>query len=307
MFKRPLRIATRKSPLALWQAEHIGQKLQERWPELQFELVPMLTSGDRFLKDKLLEEGGKGLFVKELEEAILDGKADCAVHSLKDVPAFFPPGLQLACIFKRDNAQDALVSNQYPQLSILPLNSIVGTSSLRRGSQLLALRPDLQIKLLRGNIHTRLRKLDEGQYDAIILAVAGLQRMELGARIGEIMSLQIMLPACGQGALGVECRSDDEWTKDLLKPLHDEQTNLCVSTERKVNALLGGNCHVPLAVYCQQKQQQLHLHARVLAADGSQVIEHEVMGSIEKSIDIAQQCVEALLQQGAQTLLAQPT
>ncbi len=210
-----LRIATRKSPLALWQANHIADLLKQHWPLIKIELVPMVTSGDKFLKDKLLITGGKGLFVKELEEALLTGQADIAVHSIKDVPATFPEGLALAAICKRHNPLDAFIAKRHKTLQDLPAGSVIGTSSLRRQSQLLALRPDLEIKVLRGNINTRLDKLEAGEYDAIILAVAGLERMGMQASITEILSDELMLPACGQGALGIECRTEDSDIKNF--------------------------------------------------------------------------------------------
>jgi len=306
MSKRILRIATRKSPLALWQANHIADQIKKICPELVIELLPIVTSGDRFLKDKLQEIGGKGLFVKELEEALLSNQADLAVHSMKDVPAEFPEGLVLATICKRHHSGDAFVSNHFACLNDLPPNSIVGTSSLRRQSQLLALRPDLQVESLRGNIHTRLDKLDKKQYDAIILAVAGLQRMGLHDRVREIMSPQQLLPACGQGALGLECRMQDQWLQTLLKPLNDSDSALCVRVERDVNARLGGNCHVPLAVLCEiGTNQQLHLQARVLSLDGSIIIEDWQKGSREDSQKMAEQCADNLLKNGAAHLLAQ--
>ena len=249
-FKK-IRIATRKSLLALWQANSIREQLLALWPGLEVELLPMATSGDKFLKDKLLTIGGKGLFVKELEEALLDGRADIAVHSMKDVPIAFPEGLSLAAICTRHNPLDAFVSTAYANIESLPTGAVIGTSSLRRQSQLLAIRPGLMIRPLRGNIHSRLEKMDTEGYDAIILAAAGLERMDLHARIRQMLSPELMLPACGQGALGIECREDSQSVRQLLKPLDDEITALCVMTERRVNALLGGNCHTPLAVYCR--------------------------------------------------------
>lgn len=306
MSKRTLRIATRKSPLALWQANHVAGLLQKLWPELAVELLPMVTSGDQFLKDKLQDIGGKGLFVKELEEALLSNRADLAVHSMKDVPAEFPHGLILAGICKRHHPGDAFVSNRFSRFEDLPLNSIVGTSSLRRQSQLLALRPDLQIIPLRGNIQTRLKKLDEEQFDAIILAVAGLQRMGLNDRIREIINPQQLLPACGQGALGLECREQDQWLQELLNPLNDDNSALCVTVEREVNARLGGNCHVPLAVLCEiNDHQQLSLKARVLSLDGGTCIENMQLGLREESQLMAERCALNLLANGAAQLLAQ--
>jgi hydroxymethylbilane synthase len=300
-----LRIATRQSPLALWQAEHVRAQLIHYWPELTIELLPMVTSGDAFLKDKLLEIGGKGLFVKELEEALLDKRADLAVHSMKDVPATFPNGLSLVSICKRDNPFDAFLSNHYKTLADLPQNAVIGTTSLRRQSQLLAIRPDLDIRPLRGNIHTRLAKLDAGEYDAILLAVAGLERMGMQARITDILSDDIMLPACGQGALGIECRTDDKQTQALIAPLNDALSALCVNSERHVNGLLGGNCHVPIAVYsrCLDKGN-LQLQARVATPNGETILRDTQYGCQNESRLMAERCAQALLAKGATQLLA---
>ncbi|KTD68549.1 porphobilinogen deaminase [Legionella steelei] len=305
MSSRTLRIATRQSPLALWQANHVRDLLLNKWPKLQIELLPMSTSGDKFLKDKLLAIGGKGLFVKELEEALLDKRADFAVHSSKDMPAEFPEGLELIAICKRDNPLDVFVSYKHTNLQTLPAQSIVGTSSLRRQSQLLAYRPDLSIKSLRGNIHTRLEKLKSGEYQAIILAAAGLERMGFTDIITEQLSTQIMLPACGQGALAIECRSDDLEIQDLLIELNDPISSICVHAERKVNALLGGNCHVPLAVFCSPiANNQLSLHAKILTLDGLQSIQNMQTGSLEQATSMAVNCAQSLLAQGAANLLA---
>lgn len=305
MNSRILRIATRQSPLALWQANYVRTMLLAQCPSLYIELVPMTTSGDQFLKDKLLAIGGKGLFVKELEEALLDKRADIAVHSSKDMPAEFPAGLGLAAICKRDNPFDVLISKQYTSLQDLPPHAIVGTSSLRRQSQLLAYRPDLCIKSLRGNINTRLAKLEAGEYQAIILAAAGLERMGLDETITEQLSAQIMLPACGQGALAIECRTGDEETHALVTGLNDPLSAVCVHTERQVNALLGGNCHVPLAVFCTPApSQQLLLQARILNHNGTQIIENQQTGGWEEASVLAEQCAQNLLAQGAAELLA---
>jgi hydroxymethylbilane synthase len=300
-----LRIATRQSPLALWQAEHIGAKLKQFWPSMTIELVPMTTSGDKFLKDKLLSVGGKGLFVKELEEALLANRADIAVHSMKDVPASFPDGLMLASICERHNPFDAFVANKYKTLKELPEGSTIGTSSLRRQSQLLALRPDIKIQSLRGNINTRLDKLKAGDFDAIVLAVSGLERMGLQANIGEMLTEDLMLPACGQGALGIECRSKDIEIQKLLAPLNDPNSALCVQAERQVNALLGGNCHVPLAVFATIEGENLLLRAKVLTLDGQTVIADKQYGPVAEAKNLADSCAKALLLKGAAQLLAQ--
>lgn len=305
MPKHILRIATRKSPLALWQAQYVANLVTRHWPDWTVELLPMLTSGDKFLKDALQAIGGKGLFVKELEEALLDKRADMAVHSMKDVPALLPDGLGLAALCKRDNPFDAFVSTRYARLEDMPTSSLIGTTSLRRQSQLLASRPDLRIKPLRGNIQTRLEKLEKGEFDAIILAAAGLERMGMETHIRTILDDELMLPACGQGALGIECRNEDSWLHQLLQPLHDQTTATCVSAERRVNARLGGNCHVPLAVFCTPvANNQLQLRAKVLSADGQTTICTEQSGSMADAIKIADSCAEALLSKGANRLLA---
>ena len=306
MAKKILRIATRQSPLALWQANHIRAQLLAHWPTLHIELLPMLTSGDKFLKNKLSSIGGsKGLFVKELEEALLDKRADLAVHSMKDVPAIFPAGLCIKAICKRDNPQDALLSETYEHLNHLPHGSCVGTASLRRQSQLLAIRPDLHIKELRGNIQTRIAKLQSGDYDAIILAAAGLERMGMQHSIKDLLSTDIMLPACAQGALGIECRETDEALIKLLVPLNDPLSALCVQAERHVNALLGGNCHVPLAVYCEpEANSQLLLRAKIATIDGKIMITNSQRGHQNDAIKLADQCAQGLLASGARALLS---
>ena len=304
MTNKILRIATRKSPLALWQAQHVAQRLIEHWPNLQVELVPMVTSGDQFLKDKLLTIGGKGLFVKELEHALLNNKADLAVHSMKDVPVNFPKGLTLKTICKRENPYDAFVSNAYTSLQSLPIGASVGTSSLRRQSQLLALRPDLNIIPLRGNIHTRIALLDASEFDAIILAAAGLLRMNLQHLIKEIIIEENMLPAPGQGALGIECRSDDETVLNLIDVLNDKTTAICVNSERLVNELLGGNCHVPLAVFCKiVDETQVLLQAKVASPDGKIIIYDNQKGDIDNALKLAEKSANILLKKGAKELL----
>jgi hydroxymethylbilane synthase len=301
-----LRIATRKSPLALWQANYVGQTIQTIWPTIQIELIPLVTSGDKFQKDKLLMVGGKGLFVKELEEALLDNRADLAVHSMKDMPVDLPLGLSLTTICKRHSPWDALVSQSHAQLERLPKGAIIGTSSLRRESQLRAYRPDLRIKTLRGNINTRLDQLRQGQYDAIILAAAGLERLGMEETISELLPEEIMLPACGQGALGIECRTEDTQLHALLAPLNDELTAMCVHSERVVNAKLGGNCHVPLAVFCSlQADGQLALRAKVLSLDGQTIIQTSQSGSLSQALVLAANCATTLLNSGAEDLLAQ--
>lgn len=304
MPRQTLRIATRKSPLALWQANYIGTALKRHWPDLNYELIPMLTSGDKFLKDKLQAVGGKGLFVKELEEAILAKQADLAVHSMKDVPAELPAGLTISAICQRDNPRDAMLSRNFSKIAELPAGSVVGTASLRRQSQLRAARPDLVFKTLRGNINTRMEKMENGEYDAIILAAAGLERMGMEDKIRELLDLDLMLPACAQGALGIECQLEDEELVSLLAPLNDSISAICVRAERHVNSRLGGNCHVPLAVYCNpEKDNQLLLRARVMSLDGKTMISDSQSGSVEEALLIADRCAEILLARGARQLL----
>jgi hydroxymethylbilane synthase len=265
----------------------------------------MKTSGDRFLHDKLQELGGKGLFVKELEEALLDQRADLAVHSMKDLPAQLPQKLSITTICTREIALDALVSTQYPELDALPLGAHIGTSSLRRQAQLLLYRPDLRISPLRGNVGTRLNKLDTGHFDAIILAAAGLERLDLAHRISQILPATVMLPACGQGAIGIECRTQDETTQHLLQPLHDPLSALCVQTERAVNAALQGSCHTPIGIHCQiePRSSRLHLQAIVASADGQQAIRNQQQGHFTEGEALAQRCAMELLNAGARELI----
>lgn len=304
MTHRLITIATRKSLLALWQARYIATMLQQQWPGLQVKLLPLQTSGDKFVKDKLQALGGKGLFVKELEEALLNKKADIAVHSMKDVPIALPPSLTLPTICKRHNPFDAMVSQNFPSLTHLPAGAIVGTSSLRRQFQLLAIRPDLQIKPLRGNIHTRIGKMQAGEFDAIILAAAGLERMGIKQVHIDVLTDSLMLPSCGQGALGIECRDDDNEVKTLLAPLNDEITSQCVQAERLVNAQLGGNCHTPLAVFCAlEGQDEAHLQARIASRDGLHCIKHQQRGPLKNVMQLAAECTEDLLKSGAKALI----
>ncbi len=301
-----LRIATRNSPLALWQANFIQTQLQHHWPNLKIELVPMTTSGDRFLNDTLQKLGGKGLFVKELEEALLDHRADIAVHSMKDVPFVFPETLSLPIICKRDNPYDAFVSQHFRSLADLPQQATIGTSSLRRCAQLRAYRSDFNIIPLRGNVGTRLNRLDEGDYDAIILAAAGLERLNLHHRIQYLLDETLMLPACGQGALGIECRLNDDVTRTLITPLHHAFDARCVHTERTVNMHLGGSCHTPIAIFCQKNNiNELVLKAKVASLDGQTMITDTQYGPATSSISLAEQCAENLKNAGALQLLKQ--
>lgn len=305
MTKKILRIATRKSPLALWQARFVGRLIQQHWPDIEIKLVPLVTSGDRFLTSNLQQLGGKGLFVKELEQALLANQADLAVHSMKDVPALLPESLIITAICMREDPGDALISRSKLNFAALPKQSIIGTTSLRRQSQLLAARPDLIVKSLRGNVNTRLEKLNAGEFDAIILAVAGLKRLSFESEITEQLSFSLMLPACGQGALGIECRVDNSELRYYLEPLNHPLSALCVNTERQVNALLGGNCHVPLAVYCTHDDKSLFLDARVLIPSGKQCLISSQQGLFTQATELAHQCAQQLRSQGADELLAQ--
>ncbi|MDG6895290.1 hydroxymethylbilane synthase [Volucribacter amazonae] len=301
--KNTLRIATRQSLLALWQANYVKQRLQQYYPELNVELVPMVTKGDVILDSPLAKIGGKGLFVKELESALLEYRADIAVHSMKDVPMAFPEGLMLAVICPREDPRDVFVSNHYANLAALPTGSVVGTSSLRRQCQLKALRPDLVIRSLRGNVGTRLNKLDNGDYDAIILASAGLIRLGEAERITDFLDIQTCLPAVGQGAVGIECRADDYQVQALLAPLADPTTSYCVQAERAMNQRLQGGCQVPIAGYAVLQNEQLYLQALVGAEDGSQIIRASATSAVQFAENLGIRVAEDLLQQGADKLL----
>ncbi|MEL0641859.1 hydroxymethylbilane synthase [Pseudoalteromonas aliena] len=300
-----VRIATRKSALALWQAEFVKAELERFHADVYVELVPMSTQGDIILDTPLAKIGGKGLFVKELEQAMLDGRADIAVHSMKDVPVEFPQGLALHTICEREDPRDAFVSNNFANLSELPQGAIVGTSSLRRQCQIKALRPDLDIRDLRGNVNTRLGKLDDGQYDAIILAAAGLIRLEMESRIANYIEPEVSLPANGQGAVGIECRIDDEVTKALLAPLEHTQTRIRVNAERSMNRYLEGGCQVPIGAYALVDGEQVHLRGLVGAVDGSEILRDEVTGHVTDAEKLGVELAKKLLAQGADKILAE--
>jgi hydroxymethylbilane synthase len=300
-----IRIATRKSPLALWQAEFVRAQLQRHHPGLRVELITFTTRGDKILDTPLAKIGGKGLFVKELEVAMLEGAADIAVHSMKDVPMEFPEGLELATICEREDPRDAFVSTQYAALAELPYGARVGTSSLRRQCQLRELRPDLQILTLRGNVNTRLAKLDANEFDAIILATAGLVRLDFSARISERIDTHTSLPAAGQGAVGIEIRSADTRVKQLLQPLHHEATALCVRAERALNKRLHGGCQVPIAAFAQLNEKEMVLRGLVGAPDGSRVLRAEQRGTSTDPEALGIAVAEQLLQQGAGAILDQ--
>ncbi|WP_051233838.1 hydroxymethylbilane synthase [Halomonas halocynthiae] len=301
-----LRIATRKSQLAMWQAEYIRDRLIAEHPDLQVELVPMVTRGDKILDTPLSKIGGKGLFVKELEEAMLDGRADLAVHSMKDVPMHFPESLGLSVILAGAEPTDAFVSNHYRNLDELPEGARIGTTSLRRGLQMREARPDLEIRDLRGNVQTRLGKLDAGEYDAILLATAGLKRLGLDERIAQELPPDVCLPACGQGALGIECRMHDAELIALLAPLDDPHTATRVRAERAMNTRLEGGCQVPIAGHAvfENEDQTLWLRALVGTPDGKQVLRAEGRGSIHEPEALGLRVAEDLLEQGAAEILA---
>ena len=303
MLEKTLKIATRQSPLALWQANYVKDRLQQLYPDLTIELVPMVTKGDVILDSPLAKIGGKGLFVKELENALLTQEADIAVHSMKDVPMQFPEGLGLAVICQREDPRDAFVSHSYRTFAELPQGAVVGTSSLRRQCQLKALRPDLDIRSLRGNVGTRLSKLDNGDYDAIILASAGLIRLGSADRIASFIDVEQSLPAAGQGAVGIECRTDDMQVQALLAPLADAETTYCVRAERAMNNHLQGGCQVPIGGYAVLQQGQLYLRALVGDIDGSRIIRAEGKSAVENAEVLGVQIAEQLLAQGADKIL----
>lgn len=302
-----IRIATRKSALALWQAEFVKAQLLAHHPELEVELVPMSTKGDKLLDTPLSKVGGKGLFVKELEVAMLEGRADIAVHSMKDVPMEFPEGLGLAVICEREDPLDAFVSNDYQHIEQLPAGAVIGTSSLRRQSQIQANFPSLRIKELRGNVNTRLSKLDNGEYDAIILASAGLIRLEMSNRISSRLPSDLSLPAGGQGAVGIECRTGDQTILDLLAPLNHVGTAHCVLAERAVNRHLQGGCQVPIACFAELNPEGTVLYMRGLVGsiDGSTILRADIEGVVEQAEQLGVQLAEQLLAQGAKEILAE--
>jgi hydroxymethylbilane synthase len=301
-----VRIATRKSALALWQAEYVKAQLEHFHPGINVVLVPMTTKGDIILDTPLAKVGGKGLFVKELEVAMLEDRADIAVHSMKDVPVAFPEGLGLEVICPREDPRDAFVSNTIKSLAELPQGAVVGTSSLRRQCQIKALRPDLDIRDLRGNVNTRLKKLDNGEYDAIILAAAGLIRLEMPERIQEFIEPEVMLPANGQGAVGIECRTTDEALKALLAPLGCETTRIRVLAERAMNRALEGGCQVPIGSYAViQKNGEIFLRGLVGATDGSEILTSEIIGSIDEAEQLGNVLADQLLEKGADKILRQ--
>ncbi|WP_092508404.1 hydroxymethylbilane synthase [Xenorhabdus mauleonii] len=304
MTMKTIRIATRQSPLAMWQAQYVQKQLEHFHPELHVELVPMVTRGDVILDTPLAKVGGKGLFVKELELALLEKRADIAVHSMKDVPVEFPDGLGLVTICEREDPRDAFVSVEYASLDELPAGSVVGTSSLRRQCQIRQLRPDLVIRDLRGNVGTRLNKLDNGDYDAIILAAAGLKRLGLEERIRMPLPPELLLPAVGQGAVGIECRLDDKQTRELLAPLNHARTETCVLAERAMNTRLEGGCQVPIGSYAIWQEDKIWLRALVGAPDGKVIVRGERVVSPENARQSGIELAEELLEKGARQILA---
>nr|WP_315040556.1 hydroxymethylbilane synthase [uncultured Moraxella sp.] len=313
---KTLKIATRQSPLALWQAEHIKARLEQLYPDLTIELLTMTTKGDKILDTPLAKIGGKGLFVKELEQALFDKRADIAVHSLKDVPMELPNGLTLGAYCEREQPTDAFVSNHFATLDDLPIGAKLGTSSLRRQCQIQQYRPDLQIVSLRGNVGTRLSKLDNGEYDAIILATSGLTRLGLTDRIRHELDTDVSLPAVGQGALAIECRADDDEILDLLKPLNHEISKICVLAERAMNRHLQGGCQVPIAGFATVHDGQIWLRGRVGSVDGKILLKSEhhnalldpnTQAMIDEQIAESMGIVvaEELIAQGADKILAE--
>jgi hydroxymethylbilane synthase len=297
-------IASRESALAMWQAEHIRDRLRALYPQTDVSILGMTTQGDQILNVTLSKIGGKGLFVKELETALEDGRADLAVHSLKDVPMNLPEGFVLAVIGEREDPHDAFVSNNHENLAALPAGSVVGTSSLRRESQLRARFPHLKIEPLRGNVQTRLRKLDEGQYAAIILAAAGLKRLGLGDRIRALISSDDSLPAVVQGALGIECRADRADLIELLQPLHHPETAACVLAERALSRALAGSCQVPLGGFAEVAGGKLRMRGFVASPDGKRMTRSELIGEIDNPEALGNKIADALRAQGADEILA---
>jgi hydroxymethylbilane synthase len=300
---KTLRLGTRKSQLALWQAHYVRDALERHHPGLKVELVTMTTEGDRILDRSLAQVGGKGLFIKELEQGLLENRTDIAVHSLKDVTATLPDGLHLAVICVREDPRDAFISNRYAALAALPRGARVGTSSLRRQCQLREAFPELEIATLRGNVNTRLAKLDAGEYDAIILAVAGIKRLGMETRIRERLDPSVSLPAVGQGAVCIECRVDDRATHELLAPLNHRATQICVAAERSMNAHLEGGCQVPIGGFAELHGEELHLRGMVGEPDGSRLLRAEIRGPAALAEQLGAQLAQQLLAQGARAIL----
>lgn len=302
--KANLIIGTRQSLLALWQSNHIASLLRKQYPDCQVTLKKIVTKGDRILDVPLAQIGGKGLFTKEIETELLDGTVDLAVHSLKDMPTVLPEGLCLTAITTRANVGDAFVSNKYASFSELPQGAVLGTSSLRRKAQLLAVRPDLKIVDLRGNVDTRLRKLDEGQMDAIILAAAGLERLGHADRIREIIPTTVCLPAVGQGALAIECRSDNKEVRDMLAFLNDLPTKQATDAERAFLGLIEGGCQVPIGVHAEVENDNVKIEAVIASLDGSKVLRNNITGSAVNAADLGRKLGQQMLAEGGEQILA---
>ena len=298
-----VRIATRSSRLALWQAEFVGTCLSRHHPELKIELIPITTTGDKIIDRPLAKIGGKGLFIKELEQALLDDRADLAVHSMKDVPVEIPDGLHIPVILEREDPRDAVITNSGSGFAELDRGARIGTSSLRRRSQLLAQRNDLSVCDLRGNVTTRLEKLRQGEFDAVVLAAAGLNRLGFGHQISSLFEAADVIPAVGQGAIGIECRRADADTRALIEPLHDRATGLCVQAERSMSARLEGGCDVPLAGHAILHDGEMRLCGLVASIDGRRIVRDEISGPEDNGVELGRQLGESLLVAGAAGIL----
>jgi hydroxymethylbilane synthase len=303
--KEKLVIGTRKSRLAMWQSEYVRDRLKKEYPDVPVELEKIVTKGDKILDVPLAKIGDKGLFTKELEAALLTGETDLAVHSLKDMPMQLPDGLCIAAVTKREDPGDAFVSNKYDRLEDLPENSVVGTSSLRRKAQLLAWRPDLDVRDLRGNVDTRLKKLDDGEFDAVVLASSGLKRLGYDGRIKENIPYDICIPAVGQGALAIECRADDEETLSMLRFLNDTDTRACTDAERAFMTRIGGGCQVPVGVHAELTDSGLVLNAVISSLDGSRYIKDKAECAAEAGIATGSMLGEKMLGNGGDEILAE--
>ena len=303
--KQNMIIGTRQSLLALWQSNHIADRIRKQYPNCNVTLKKIVTKGDRILDVPLAKIGGKGLFTKELETALFDGEIDLAVHSLKDMPTQLPPGLALTAITERANAGDAFVSNKYNRIEDLPQGATIGTSSLRRRAQILAVRPDLKIIDLRGNVDTRIKKLDEGNMEGIILAAAGLQRLGYGDRIKEIIPKEYCLPAVGQGALAIETRADDEVVRAMLSFLNDEPTKQATDAERAFLGLVEGGCQVPIGVYAEVTGENINIEAIIASLDGKTILRDTIKGSAQESVSLGEELGNRMLNAGGKKILAE--
>lgn len=307
MKKKHIVIATRESPLALCQAKWVKDQIAARYGNLTIELLGITTQADKQLSLSLSQVGGKGLFVKELEQALLEKRADIAVHSTKDMPMEYPPGLYVPIVCEREDARDVFISNYYSSLEALPIGACVGTSSLRRQSQLRAIRPDLIIENLRGNVNTRLKRLDEGDFDAIILAAAGIKRLGLTQRVTSFLSVEDILPAVGQGALAIECREDDGEIQGLIQFLNHLPSFYCIAAERAMCQKLGGGCQVPIAAFAEVKNQKILLKGLVGSVDGKIILRAQDQGDLNQAAELGKQVADHLLQQGAYKILREFT